>query len=171
MKTLRSLTPAGVAGVVLLLAAALHQWLLVLPADARLAALRDQALTTSASGHTREAEPQASAAEQLADFQAALPQPDSIPLWLGKINSAAAANGLLLASGEYRIERRPTERLMRYQLTLPVKGSYTQIRGFVGAVLADVPAASVDDIQMRRESAVAPTLDGRVRLSLFLAQP
>jgi hypothetical protein len=51
-----------------------------------------------------------------------------------------------------------------------VVGSYGQIRGFVGQVLADVPAAALEEITLRRESAASPTLEARIRLTLYLGR-
>ena len=107
-------------------------------------------------------------AEQLATFYAFFPSPQSSPDWLGKINAAARAKGLVLRSGEYKLERSADLKLARYQITLPVAGSYAQIRGFVGQVLADVPAAALEEITLRRESVSSPTLEARIRLTLYL---
>jgi hypothetical protein len=107
-------------------------------------------------------------AEQLATFYAFFPSPQSSPDWLGKINAAARAKGLVLRSGEYKLERSADQRLARYQITLPVAGSYAQIRGFVGQVLADVPAVALEEITLRRESVSSPTLEARIRLTLYL---
>lgn len=107
-------------------------------------------------------------AEQLAAFYAFFPAPQSSPDWLGRINAAAKAKGLVLRSGEYKLERSADRKLARYQITLPVAGSYAQIRGFVAQVLADVPAAALEEITLRRESVSSPTLEARIRLTLYL---
>ena len=74
----------------------------------------------------------------------------------------------MLQSGEYKLDRNPDSRLARYQITLPVTGSYAQLRGFVGQVLADVPAAALEEITLRRESVSSPRLEARIRLTLYL---
>ena len=107
-------------------------------------------------------------AEQLAAFYAFFPSPQSSPDWLGRINAAARAKGLVLRSGEYKLERSADQKLARYQITLPVAGSYAQIRGFVAQVLADVPAAALEEITLRRESVSSPTVEARIRLTLYL---
>jgi hypothetical protein len=107
-------------------------------------------------------------AEQLATFYAFFPAPQSSPEWLGKINAAARANGLALRAGEYKLERPADQKLVRYQITLPVVGSYAQVRGFVAQVLAEVPAAALEEITLRRESVSSPALEARIRFTLFL---
>ena len=165
----RSLGPVGVAGLLLVLVAAALQWWLVEPARrdaASLQALADGAAATSA---LPDVEPKATPSQQLADFHAGLPRPDSVPQWLGVVERAARSSGLQLASGAYRLDRRPGDSIACYELTLPVNGSYTQIRAFVGNVLAEVPAASLDDLQIRRDSAASPVVQARLRMSLYLS--
>ena len=108
-------------------------------------------------------------AEQITAFYASFPVMDSTPHWLARIQQAAKANGLALPSGEYRVDRHAEQRLARYQITLPVNGSYTQMRGFIGEVLRDVPAASLDDVQFKRDSGTGSRLEVRIRLSLYLS--
>jgi Tfp pilus assembly protein PilO len=107
-------------------------------------------------------------AEQLATFYAFFPAPRSSPEWLGKIHAAAQAKGLQLNVGEYKLERRPDSKIARYQITLPVQGTYAQVRSFVGEVLKAVPAAALDDITLRRESVDSPKVEARIRLTLYL---
>ncbi|MEF7612413.1 GspMb/PilO family protein [Aquincola sp. MAHUQ-54] len=168
----RRLGPFGAAGLVLL-AAALGWALLVLrPLQAEHEGLQQQALALEArlqSGRELASAP-ASAGEQLAAFHAFFPRADASTPWLARIHAAAAANGVALASAEYRVERRPEQPLLRYTLTLPLTGTYAELRGFVGTVLAEVPAAAIDDIQLRRENAGSATLEARIRLSLYLRE-
>jgi Tfp pilus assembly protein PilO len=88
--------------------------------------------------------------------------------WLDKIYAAAAKHGLTLEQGEYRTLPDKTGKLMRYQLTLPVKGSYVQIREFVDTVLTEVPVAALEDVGFKRENVGATNLETRVRFTLFL---
>jgi Tfp pilus assembly protein PilO len=162
---------AGIGGVALLaLALALHV-ARVAPLEREMAALQAEAGSLQSrlrSGKALNARADESSAEQLAAFYAYFPPAAAAPELLGKIHAAAAANGIVLRSGEYKLERNSDQRLARYQVTLPIAGSYAQVRRFVSTVLADVPAASVDEIQMRRETIAATTLEVRVRLSIYL---
>lgn len=165
-----ALGAAGVVGVALLVFAVTLYATAVAPLGrerARLSAEAEQMqqrlhLSGSPGGS------KGSLAEQLARFYAFFPPPQSSPDWLRKINAAAKAKGLVLQSGEYKLDRSPDSRLARYQITLPVTGSYAQLRGFVGQVLADVPAAALEEITLRRESVSSPRLDARIRLTLYL---
>ena len=107
-------------------------------------------------------------AEGLNRFHDAFPPADSSARWLETIEAAATRHGIELVSGQYRLERRPGERLARYQMMLPVSGSYAQIRGFMAQVLHDVPAAAIDDVQLRRDEGPGGRQTAGIRLSLHL---
>ncbi len=162
---------AGVIGIALIAFAAAYYGTTVAPLEGALARLRAEAAELQERlrmGGSLARPANASTAEQLATFYAFFPRPDSSADWLGKIYAAAKAQGIALPAGEYRLERSPDQRLARYQITLPVTGSYKQVRAFVDAVLADVPAAALDEISLRRESVSSPTLQARVRFTLYL---
>jgi hypothetical protein len=78
---------------------------------------------------------------------------------------------LTLDLGEYSMVQERGSRLARYQITLPLKGNYAQIRSFIGEVLREVPASSLDDIALKREAIGSPLLDARIKLTLFVAAP
>jgi Tfp pilus assembly protein PilO len=169
-ESLETLGPLGVIGVALLAFAAALYGAAVMPLANEREGLRAEADRMQArlqmSGSP--AGGRGTLAEQLAAFYAFFPAPQSSPDWLGKIHKAAKAKGLVLQSGEYKLERSSDSRLARYQITLPVVGSYAQIRGFVGQVLAEVPAAALEEITLRRESVASPRLEARIRLTLYI---
>ena len=101
-------------------------------------------------------------------FYSFFPKSQSSPLWLGKIYDAARQTGIKLTSGEYEFQRTTGSRLGRYRISLPAHGSYEQVRNFIAAVLKEVPAASLDDISLRREAIESPDLEARLRLTLFM---
>mgnify|MGYP001559266488 CR=1 FL=1 len=88
--------------------------------------------------------------------------------WLNKLYAAAAAQQLVLEQGEYRLSPDKTGKLARYQVTLPVKGNYSQIRQFVDQALIDVPVAALDDINFKREVIGATQLEARIKFTLYV---
>lgn len=170
---LQHLGSFGVAGLLLLALAAAWLFGVLRPLQAEHAELQQQALALEArlhSGRELASAPVPGPGEQLAAFNAFFPRADASTPWLARIHAAAELNHLTLASAEYRVERRPEQPLLRYTMTLPLTGRYADLRGFVATVLAEVPAASIDDIQLRRDSAANPMLEARVRLSLYLRE-
>ena len=86
---------------------------------------------------------------------------------LERLHRLARRAGLELAQGEYRLERREAG-LWSYRITLPVRGGYPQLRGFLAAVLKDMPAASVDGLRFERKRAAETLLDAQVRVTLHV---
>lgn len=161
----------GVAGAAGLLLALLLWLALGLQASrerdalrGQVAALQAQLRTTGAGMAPRDD----STPAQLARFYAGFPNVQTASDWLARMQAVARRSQLVLLAGEYRLEQRPGERLQRYAIVLPVRGSYGQIRAFVDGVLADVPSIALDDIEMRRDSAAEAALEARIRFTLYL---
>jgi hypothetical protein len=161
---------AGVAGIALLAFAAMFALSALLPLRAEIARLEAEA---AALGRRVEAASAAGAgrpgtSDQLATFYGFFPPADSSPEWLGRIHAVAARHGVELDAGEYRLERAPAARLARYQVLLPVRGGYAQLRGFVSEVLEQVPAASLEEFTLRRDAVDSAGIEARVRFALYL---
>ena len=91
-----------------------------------------------------------------------------VTAWLDKLYTAAATEELQLDQGEYRLVNDKSGKLLRYQITLPVTGSYLQLRQFIERALVDVPVAALDDISFKRENINATQVQARIKLTLFL---
>ncbi len=106
--------------------------------------------------------------EQLAVFYSYFSEAKSAPDWLDLIYQAAREHNLKLEQGEYRVARERAGQLTRYQITLPVKGSYLQIRGFLARALSDVPIASLDSIKFERQKVGDGTIEAKVKMTMYL---
>lgn len=69
---------------------------------------------------------------------------------LAKLHAIGTATGVAMQSGNYRTQQ-AAGRLERYELQLPVSGSYGQIRDFLNRALAEIPALSLDQMTLRRD--------------------
>ena len=69
---------------------------------------------------------------------------------LAKLHAIGTATGVAMQSGNYRTQQ-AAGRLERYELQLPVSGSYAQIRDFLNRALAEIPALSLDQMTLRRD--------------------
>jgi Tfp pilus assembly protein PilO len=106
--------------------------------------------------------------QQLDTFYEFFPVVSTLPDWLLRLYAAAEKEGVTLELGDYKLIQEKGSRLARYQIMLPVKGSYGNIRAFIAAVLNDIPTAAVEDIALKRETIGAPALDARLKLTLFV---
>lgn len=168
-RTLAALAWPGLLGLALLLFAAGIYLYQVQTKTARLDGLkRDSAsLKLRIEQAAKSGIPETSDQDELIKFYGFF---SDAPLseWLHKLYTAAAAQKLPLEQGEYRITPSKNGKLVRYQITLPVKGSYLQIRQFVAQALRDVPLAALDDITFKRETIGATEVETRIKLTLYL---
>jgi len=94
-------------------------------------------------------------------------RPEHADEWLAKLYGIATAQGIALRSADYRLGD-TRQRLERYQITLPVSGSYTQIRAFLETALAEVPVLSLDQISFRRKATGETRVEADIVLTLHL---
>ena len=169
-RILRILGWPGLLGVILLLLAALLTVAVIQPKKAQLAELRQEnrSLKIRIAQTARTGIPATGNQNDLARFYRFFSGTPTT-IWLQKLYAAAGAQNLLLERGEYRMSMDPGNQLLRYQINLPVKGTYLQIRGFLAQALTDVPVAALDDISFKRETIDATQLEAQIKLTLFLS--
>jgi len=109
-------------------------------------------------------------ADDMRRFHGLFPPAERLTDQLQQVHRLARATGLELAQGEYRLER-PPQGLWAYRVTLPVRGTYPQLRGFVGALLADMRTASIEGLRFERKKAAEAQLDAQLRITLYLRPP
>lgn len=163
----------GGAGLALLLISAVVYGTLVNAHQARLDAIKQETATLKQriAQAAKSGIPEAGSVDELNKFYGFFASGTHTE-WLDKLYATAEAEQLVLAQGEYRGLADKSGKLTRYQVTLPVKGSYVQIRKFIDAALIAVPVAALDDVNFKRETIAANQLEARIKFTLFLgAQP
>ncbi|MGE5522266.1 MAG: hypothetical protein ACM3SS_01015, partial [Rhodospirillaceae bacterium] len=133
------LGPAGVCGAVAIVAAAWLYGVDVQQRETELAELNARAPAAVAQTAVAELTP----AQRAAAFQALFPKADTLPDWLERIEAASAAAGVVVERTDYRAASDAPAGIARYQIALPVKGTYAQVRAFVAALLEAVPTLAV----------------------------
>lgn len=141
----------------------------LMPLEARVQEAKDgvEALRTRLQAAPSASGPTVSG-DRLSNFYAFFPPLSSAPDWLQRVFALAEAQGLRLETGEYKLTRDKDLKLARYELNLPVRGGYAQIREFLSQVLAQVPASSLDELSMKRDDPGLPMVEARIKLSLYL---
>ncbi|MBI4293735.1 MAG: type 4a pilus biogenesis protein PilO [Betaproteobacteria bacterium] len=112
----------------------------------------------------------ATPSDKLAAFYGFFPKPTDLPDLLQKVFAAAKAQGLKLENGEYRVLRDNAGALNQFQLTLPVHGTYPQIRKFVDGAMAEVATLSLESIQFERQKVGDALVDARVKLVVYVGK-
>ncbi|MDC7707926.1 hypothetical protein [Vogesella indigofera] len=114
--------------------------------------------------------PVASPQLRLQRFYRAFPHQETAPLWLEKIYAAAEAQQLALPRGDYKVLPDRSGQLLRYEVQLPVRGSYGQLRAFVAQLLAENPTLLLANLRFKRDSIGQPQLDAAIHLVLLLRE-
>jgi hypothetical protein len=168
---MRPLGWAGAVGLACLLGAVVIGWGGVRGRDVaaqdlrrEIHALHQQAMRMPPPLHV------ADGAEELHAFHEFFPPRGQISVALDELNRLAAQRQLVLASGDYKFSEQKTLRLSRYELHLPVRGSYVQVYGLVAAALNAMPSLALDEIVIKRESRLAGEVEAQLRFSLYVKQ-
>lgn len=106
--------------------------------------------------------------QQLAAFYAHFEQGGSLTTMLARLHAVAKASGLEMARGEYRMSSSAERKLDRYQVTLPISGSYKTIRVFVSRALRELPTLSLDLVQFQRRSIADGVVEAQVTFTFHL---
>ncbi|HET7669379.1 MAG TPA: hypothetical protein VFK84_03140 [Burkholderiales bacterium] len=95
-----------------------------------------------------------------------LNKPESTTDWLAKLYAIGRATGVELQSASYKTAAAGGGRLERYEIVVPLTGSYTQMRDFLKRSLAEIPVLSLDQISLKRETRRDGTVQAELRLTL-----
>jgi Tfp pilus assembly protein PilO len=158
---------AGVAAIGLLAAALFFSHFMVRPLQEK-----NLSLTEAASRSGRKADT-AQSGEKVAAVYEYLRKEEDTTDWLAKLHGIGAATGVQLRSASYRTQ--PTEgRIVRYEIVLPVSGSYGQIRDFLKRSAAEIPVMSIDQVSLKKEEKNGATpraaLHAELRLTLHMVK-
>lgn len=104
--------------------------------------------------------------EDLRRFYALFPPTERIGGELERLVALARKASVELQQGEYRLEAKSAGP-EAYRVSLPIRGTYPQIREFVETTLTDVPIASIDGLRFERKNAREGVLDAQVRLTIY----
>ncbi len=172
-RLLRRAGPAGLAGALLTVLAIAGWFGLVQPETSHLneTLAQSQALQARLRASTHKVQDLAeNPDEQLQRFYGFFPGTATVPDWLAVIDRAATREHLILQQGEYRVIRDRLGLLTRYQVALPIHGTYPQIANFIQRVLKEVPIAAIESLSFERQQVGDPQLDAKLRLILFFGR-
>jgi len=155
--------PAGLTGIGVLLAAAVASIVLLFPAHRSVLALRDE-LTKAGHSMPSSVKPEQSPQQ----FAASLPTREQIPAILGTVLAQATEAGIDLPQGRYTFSPATSNRLARYTFEFPVKGDYSNIRGFINKSLAAIPALGLDKLHVERKTVGDTVVSADVGFVIYL---
>jgi hypothetical protein len=101
-------------------------------------------------------------------FYAFFPNIDSSPFWIREMVQAAATSDVEISGSDYRMVRDKGWRLARYEMMLPVRGRYSQVRAFIAAALHIVPPMALVEVVIKREGVESELLETNLKFNLYL---
>ncbi len=114
--------------------------------------------------------------DQLPDVQAAsaqrlvneLPSRNDLPQIMGQVVSIAAASGITLDRGNYDFSTTDSSAIASYSLSLPVRGTYPQVRKFVENTLAAIPVLALDSMRFERNEVSEQTIAADLEFAILV---
>jgi hypothetical protein len=158
-------------GIALCVASQAYLWLAVQPLQERIESLQRERNAKPQAELVRidhELERQTSPHQQLASFYGFFAGGRNVTEQLAKLYEIAKANGLEMQRAEYRMTSVSGSKLDRYQVVVPMQGSYSTIRAFVSSALRDLPTMSVDQVQFQRKAIGDSVVDGQISVSFHV---
>lgn len=89
---------------------------------------------------------------------------------LRQLFTAAAKSGLALKQGDYTLSSERMGDITRYQISLPVYGTYPAVRAFIAQALNENPALALAHVEMARAVIEDTELETTLRFTLFLKE-
>jgi Tfp pilus assembly protein PilO len=154
----------GLAALALLAVLALFHFAALKPLEARNHAAKERAARQAPT-----AGQPGSAADQVGAVYGFLKREEQTTDWLAKLHAIGAATGVQLKSASYRAQQ-GEGRIVRYEIVLPLAGSYPQIRDFLRRSAAEIPVMSLDQLTLKRESRNEAALQAELRMTLHMVK-
>ena len=101
-------------------------------------------------------------------FYQFLPREDEATVLLNQVLDITQQHGLVPEKVDYTLTRQPSASFSKYQLTLPLRGHYLDIRRFIAEVMSTLPSAALNDIALKREDMMSDQIDARLHFTLYL---
>ena len=158
----------GLAALALMAALAAFHFLVLRPLETRNAQLAERLSRQELRADA--AQPGSAAADKVGAVYRFLRKDEEITDWLAKLHGIGAATGVQTKSANYRTHD-TAARIVRYEMVLPLAGSYPQIRDFLKRALAEIPVMSVDQLTLKRENRDDGAVQAELWLTLHLVRP
>ena len=164
---LRQLGWQGMLGLLLILGSLAYLFLQAVPKASQVQQLQLDARNFKRSSNLYAQDHKVGKFDVVKDFYRLLPAQNEANKSISMILNAATNAGLSLDKVEYDqpLSQHP---ITQYQINLPMKGSYVQIRQFINEVLNKIPTIALNDISMRRDDVSTDILETRIQFILYL---
>ncbi|SNR84609.1 Pilus assembly protein, PilO [Methylobacillus rhizosphaerae] len=101
-------------------------------------------------------------------FYQMLPAEQEATLLLNQMLDIAEQHQLIPEKVDYVRNRQSTAQFSRYQLNLPLKGHYPDIRHFIADIMVAFPSIALSEITLKRDETQGDQVEARLKLTLYL---
>ena len=158
----------GIGGLAAAMAGLAIYLFAVLPAEQLLQSSQDQLAKLRERPRAEAiAEPDDSAS--LDTFYRQFPAMTSLPDLLDTLHTAAETQQIRLDHGEFKFGSGGEGKLLSYEITLPVKGSYTHLRSFIDVIAQKLPTMGLSGISVKREAVGDGQVQAKLNFILYLS--
>jgi Tfp pilus assembly protein PilO len=154
---------AGLSGVALLLASLVFLVSTHLPLAREVEQLRSQLQVA----HAQAVKTPVSVSDSGTVLLHSLPGRAQMPALLGILLHQAGTAHLTIDTGKYETTALKSGGVMTYQISFPVTGPYPQVRQFIDATLAALPAVAVTELSLTRKTIGDGAVEAQIRLTAF----
>ena len=91
-----------------------------------------------------------------------------IDQFLSLIKNSAETQNIVMDKASYQLFSEENSSLNRYEVTLPIRTTYPQLRRFIFTVLGEAPNVALNSVTINRSSAGDPILEVQLQLVIFL---
>jgi hypothetical protein len=168
-RLIHELGGVGVISIAVVAIAILFLLLVLKPLEKHSRALEAQLMSSAERHGAREATliRNATPAAKIEAFYGYLRSEKKTTDWLGELHGAAKAAGLDLHTADYRMTPTGT-RIDRYEIRIPLRANYAQVRAFIDGALAAIPMLSLDEVKFKRERAHDNLVESELHFTLHL---
>lgn len=106
--------------------------------------------------------------ERLQIFNTLMPPVSRYPAVMQQLFDLAATHNLVIAQAEYTPQTSDEGGYIAYDIALPLKGPYPEVRAFIGEALLHLPTLALHSVEFRRDDARAADVQANLRLRLYL---
>lgn len=164
---------AGLSALALVFYSLLLYIFAIAPTQQQQLKLEQEIVIAQKRSQSQEAQTQAQDASENSlheHFYNNFPHKIDISKALDTLFAAARASDLILQRGEYKLKRDPQTPVLRYEIELPLHGSYPAIQRFTYQALKNLPTLALDEISFKREMANDTLVQAKIHFTLYLLE-
>lgn len=163
--------PIGLLSALMIGSASLFHWLVLTPAILQLEhnQISLHGLQVQAAQFSPEFENKKNSLTQLSQIYELFPVNHSTTLSedLEELYSIVQEHNLVIEKASYQLATDSENQLDRYNILLPVKGSYPQLRLFIAQLLSDMPHLVLETVSFSRTTKEDPVVEAQLQFTLY----